>query len=213
MLLVLLSKFLGRVLAWLPESLLALVAKGAGTAIYHLPIRRSREMRSNLHHAFPERDAAWQRRVGKLTSARLVEMAFFALATAFLSRRWFENHLIIEPRDRENFLEAARGGGLFLLPHTTLYEMLSAMPAVLRLGDGHGVIYRPLKQSGLDRWVKATRERWGMRLISRKEGFASMLNMLRNGMTLTLLFDQNTGKRGNLFFFSIAWHRERNCPV
>ena len=197
---VLLSKLLGRLLAWMPLPSVACGARLIGWMLYHLPVQRSRAMKSNLHHAFPEKDDAWRKRVGKQTSARLVEMALYALASPFLSRRWFETHLRI-PDDVRTRMEEASQGAIILLPHVTLFEMMSAVPAVFPGAEGHSAVYRPLDNAALDDWIRQSRERWGICLLSRRDGVNQMIRSLRTGRCLTLLFDQNTGKRGNLFFF------------
>lgn len=158
-------------------------------------------MRSNLDHAFPERDRAWKDRVGRMTSARLVEMALFAMASPFFSREWYVTHLELPDEDRERMRESTTTGAVVLLPHVTLFEMMGAIPAILPEGEGHSAVYRPLKQPALDRWVKESREKWGIRMISRKDGFAGVVRPIRDGKCLTLLFDQNTGRQGCLIYF------------
>ena len=63
--LLLLLQFLGRVAAHSPEGLLRLLSHGLGDGIFLLLTRRRRLILSNLHHAFPERDEAWRRRLGR----------------------------------------------------------------------------------------------------------------------------------------------------
>ncbi len=201
MFLVFLTKLVGRVLALLPEWINVSLARSIGLLIYHLPIARAREVKSNLHHAFPEKDEAWRVRVGKETSARLVEMALFALASPFLSRRWFESRITIDDDVRERMLHAVAEGGIFLLPHVTLFEMMSAVPVVFPEGKGHGAVFRPLNQAPLDRWIKESRERWGIEMLSRRGGVGELMGRVREKGGLTLLFDQNTGKRGCLVYF------------
>ena len=71
--------------------------------------------------------------------------------------------------------------------------LLSPVP----LGE-FGVIFRPLKQAPVDAYVKRTRERFGMELLSRRAGFQSALRILRQGGTVGLLFDQSAGDEGSL---------------
>ena len=59
-------------------------------------------------------------------------------------------------------------------------------------------IYRPLDNPAVDAWVKRTRERFGMRLLSRKEGFQEAMKVLRRQGCVGLLFDQNAGLQGAL---------------
>ncbi len=196
-----LAKLLGWILARVPEPVVSGIVKGAAWIIVRLPIERCHELKSNIHHAFPDKDSDWRDQLATRTTARLVEMAFFALASPFLSKRWFERHLEITPEVRERLLGSRQSGAIVLLPHVTLFEMMAAIPAVFPEGAGSAAAFRPLKQGGMDAYVKRTRERWGIRLLSRRDGMRSMARCVREGKSLTLLFDQNTGKRGVLFYF------------
>ncbi|MDB2347117.1 MAG: glycosyltransferase family 9 protein [Verrucomicrobiales bacterium] len=194
-------KLIGRVLASMPMSFVACFAQMIGRAIYKLPIARMRAMRSNLHHAFPDKDSDWRARVGKLTSVYLIEMATFALASPFLSRRWFEENLTMTDDVRERLRSGAMGGGINLMPHMTYFEMTGAVPALIPEAVGHPSIFRPLKQPAISDWVKSTRERWGLRMLSRKEGMRPIMKAVRDGKCLTVLFDQNAGSSGTLIYF------------
>src|SRR5205823_1520230 len=49
-----------------------------------------------------------------------------------------------------------------------------------------------------DALVKSSRARYGMRLLSRKDGFAEALKILRRRGIVGILFDQNAGMQGAL---------------
>jgi ADP-heptose:LPS heptosyltransferase len=61
-----------------------------------------------------------------------------------------------------------------------------------------GVIYRPLKNPKLDQWIQRSRERFGFKMLSRKEGLIKAGKLLKDKQWLSLLFDQNAGKVGTL---------------
>jgi lipopolysaccharide heptosyltransferase II len=61
-----------------------------------------------------------------------------------------------------------------------------------------GVIFRPLDNPTADAWVKSTRERHGLRLLSRKDGLAESFRILRRKGVVGVLFDQNAGLQGAL---------------
>ncbi|OHE73052.1 MAG: hypothetical protein A2Y14_02670 [Verrucomicrobia bacterium GWF2_51_19] len=88
-----------------------------------------------------------------------------------------------------------------LVPHFSLMEMITAMPLILDYERPAGVIYRPLGMRWIERWVKRTRERFGLKLLSRKEGFLEAQAILRQGGAVAVLFDQNAGARGLLTTF------------
>jgi ADP-heptose:LPS heptosyltransferase/lauroyl/myristoyl acyltransferase len=160
-------------------------------------------MRSNLHHAFPEKSDVWRKRVAHLTSERLIEMAVYSLMSPYLSKHWYERHFEMASDVRAAFREAVGSdrGGVILMPHVCLNEMMTSSPTVLEEIAGQPIIYRPNDQPAFDRWLKRTRERWGMKLLSRKDGLREVSGAVRSGKLLTILFDQNSGKRGYLFHF------------
>ncbi len=192
---------MGRLLAATPEPLLRAAAALGGEMILWLAPRRRRVLRSNLHHAFPERPRAWRRAVARECSRRLVETALLSLAAPFLSERRIRTIARLGPsvdalaRD----LSASPRPVVLATLHLALWEsqtwlkLLSPTPL-----PEFGIIFRPLDNPGLDAFVKRTRERHGMRLLSRKQGFAEALAILRGRGCVGILFDQNAGMQGAL---------------
>jgi len=194
-------KLLGWILARIPEPILGSVASGLGTLIFSVLPRRRRIVLSNLVHAFPEMDASEIRRLGRESCQRLVETALLSLASPFLDNLRLQKiawagpgveAMLVERRDnpRPTVLASAH---LAYWEAQTWLGLLSQTP----IGD-FGVIYRPLDNPRADAFVRQTRERFGMRLLSRKEGFAQALKILRNQGCVGLLFDQNAGLQGAL---------------
>jgi heptosyltransferase-2 len=91
---------------------------------------------------------------------------------------------------------------VLFVPHFTLMEMMTAVTlAAPALGDRPWVtLYRPLNQPAADAWVKAARERFGMRLASRREGFGELMRNVREGGVSSILFDQKVQSGGRLTF-------------
>jgi len=194
-----LLKFLGWLTARTPESWLEGLARILGDVIYLGP--RGRLVRSNLHHAFPERDEAWRREIGRESCRRLVETALLSLATPYLDSARCRTLVSSSPAVLAAFAEHRRDPAATLIcsPHLAYWEAQTAIG--LTLPDPlpeFGTIFRPLKQPALDRFVKASRERFGLRLLSRKEGFAEALKILRRRGLVGILFDQNAGDGGAL---------------
>jgi heptosyltransferase II len=88
---------------------------------------------------------------------------------------------------------------LICSPHIAYWEAQTAMPLVVPAPfPEFGIIYRPLDNAAADAFVKNSREHFGMRLLSRKEGFAEALKILRRKGFVGVLFDQNAGLQGAL---------------
>jgi ADP-heptose:LPS heptosyltransferase len=59
-----------------------------------------------------------------------------------------------------------------------------------------GVIYRPFNSKPLEKFIKKSRERFGIKLLSRKSGIIEAMRLLREKGVVALLFDQNAGCSG-----------------
>lgn len=84
-------------------------------------------------------------------------------------------------------------------PHMAYWESLTWMGIFTSTPlPEFGVIFRPLNNPTADAWVKATRERFGMRLLSRKTGLQEAFKLLKRKAVVGVLFDQNAGMQGAL---------------
>ena len=200
----LLLQTLGWTLAHLPEWLLQGLSAVLGEALYWIAGRRRRLTHSNLAHAFPERPPAWRRAIARDGSRQLVETGLLSLAAPYLSEARIRTIARLAPSTdtlvRE--LSARPRPVVFATLHLALWEsqtwlkLLSPVPL-----PEFGIIFRPLENAAANEFVQSTRERFGMRLLSRKEGFAEALKILRGQGCIGILMDQNAGMQGVLTTF------------
>lgn len=197
----LLLKSFGWLTAHSPAWALRAFAVVAGDGIFFCLPRRRRLILSNLHHAFPERPAAWHRAIGRESCRRLIETGLLSLATPFLDEARYRRIITASPE-----LVAAYSlhhdnpaATLICSPHLAYWEAQTAMALVVPgpLPE-FGTIFRPLDNPAADALVKTSRERFGIKLLSRKEGFAEALKILRRRGFVGILFDQNAGLQGAL---------------
>jgi heptosyltransferase-2 len=192
---------LGRLLAMTPEAVLRAAAAVGGELILWLAPRRRRLLRSNLHHAFPGKPRAWRRGVARESSRRLVETALLSLAAPFLSESRIRSIASLGPSTDALARElVARPRPVVLATlHMALWESQTwfTFLSPVQLPE-FGIIFRPLDNPSMDAFVKRSRERHGMRLLSRREGFAQALGILRGNGCVGVLFDQNAGDQGAL---------------
>ncbi len=194
-------KFLGWLVAHTPEPLLQAFSAALGDFVFFALRRRRRLVLSNLHHAFPERPADWHRAIGRTSCRRLVETGLLSLATPFLDARRFREIVSASPELLASFAEyrADPQATVFGAPHLAYWEAETALPLVVPAPfPDFGIIYRPLDNAAADAFVKRSREHFGMRLLSRKDGFAEALKILRRRGFVGILFDQNAGMQGAL---------------
>lgn len=196
-----LLKFIGWLTARSPEILLRGLTSALGAFIYFGLTRRRQLILSNLHHAFPERSAAWRRGIARESCRRLVETALLSLATPYLSAARFRTMVTASPAALAAFQrhEQDPAPTLICSPHLAYWEAQTAIGVTIpgKLPE-FGTIFRPLDHPAVDAFVKSSRERFGLRLLSRKEGFAEALKILRRRGFVGILFDQNAGMGGAL---------------
>jgi heptosyltransferase II len=192
---------LGRLLALTPEAVLRMVAALGGELILWLAPRRRRLLRSNLHHAFPDRPRSWRRGIARESSRRLVETTMLSIAAPYLGDGRIRRIAGLGPSVDSLARDLAANPRPVVLAtlHLALWEsqtwlkFLSPVPL-----PEFGIIFRPLDNPAADAFVKRTRQRHGMRLLSRREGFAQALGILRGRGCVGVLFDQNAGLQGAL---------------
>lgn len=194
-------KVLGWMIAHAPEPVLRMLAAVIGDFIFFGLRRRRRLVLSNLHHAFPEKPAAWHRAIGRESCRRLIETGLLSLATPFLSAERSRQIVSAMPELIASYTEhqATPTATLICSPHLAYWEAQTWMSLMIPVAlPEFGTIYRPLDNAAADAFVKASRERFGLRLLSRKEGFAEALKILRRKGYVGVLFDQNAGLQGAL---------------
>jgi len=195
---------IGQFLAVLPEGLLAAICRGLGWLVATVPGRRRRTLLSNLHHAFPDQTPAQRRALAVESARRSVEMGLFVLISPRLSKQRLLRHVSLDPAMRQHFVELQKSPHplVVLTPHFSLLEANTFFPALV---EGPvleiAAVYRPFDIPGLEAYVKQTRERWGLRLLSRKDGNYQAVDVLRRNGLVVLLFDQNAGSSGALTLF------------
>lgn len=92
--------------AWLltrlPEAFARLNATLIGEILWLL---RGKVIRRNLAKAFPDKDAAWVRRIGRTSCRRTAEMGLFSIASRLMSAAEVRDRIILD----ESVLSAEHG--------------------------------------------------------------------------------------------------------
>ncbi len=201
-----LAIILGSFFAYTPQFIAHAVAYVAGSVIYYIFPNRRRTMLANLYYAFPDKSNTWRRKIALESCRRMAELALFLVSSPFFSKKRIQS--ILELTDSAQvFLKkstTSKRPCIFLVPHFSLTEAI-ALYRGCAAGENDkretGVIFRPLNNKRLDQWIKETRERLGVKLLSRKEGFSEAINILRRNGMVGILFDQNAGDPGVLGTF------------
>lgn len=191
----------GWILARLPQRVVAGIAWLLGGLTYALLSSRRRLIHSNLQHAFPERSPAWRRAIARECVRRFVETALLSLATPHLDGARMRHIVRLGPGVVATFDEhrSKPFAAVIGAPHFAHWECQTAQPLLAASPTPeYAAIYRPIDNPSADAWIKKTRERFGMRLLSRREGFAEAVRILRRNGFVGILYDQNAGNQGSL---------------
>ncbi len=201
-----LVQVIGWLIARCPEFLLAAASRVIGAALYYGYPARRRLMLTSLGHSFPERDPAWRRRIALTSCVRVVETGFLSLGAPFLSEKRIRRMASASQATRSYFEDVVKKRHPVVLGtvHLAYWEGLTWLRAFVTpaLADTEIVtIFRPLRTPALDDWLRRTRERFGVRMISRKAGLHAALHTLQRNGIASILFDQSAGSHGYLTKF------------
>ena len=137
--------------AWLltrlPEAFARLNAVLLGEILWLL---RGKVIRRNLAKAFPDKDVAWVRRIGRTSCRRTAEMGLFSIASPLMSEAEIRDRTIVDDSmlSSEHGMPPKGTGTVLFVPHFALMEMMTAAPLLSpELAKREWVaVYRPLDQ-------------------------------------------------------------------
>lgn len=195
-------KITGWLIAHTPEPLLHFFSWLLGPAVLLIPERR-RLVYSNLHHAFPERDASWHRRIAFKSSRRLIETSLMSLASPYISDERILRISTITPELKamldQHLRNPARAPLSIGSLHMAYWECNPWIGMFLaKYNLPMGIVFRPLRNKKLNDWVKSSRERHGIKMYSRREGLFEIFRIMRRQGMTTILYDQNAAGSGTL---------------
>jgi len=162
---------------------------GVGRLFYYVDRRHRMIAQRNLARVYPDKPRRERLRLARESFAELGRTLFelphvFLRSKAFLLSR-------IEVSGEEAFREAMQAGkGVILTAcHHSNWE-LGALSFSM-LGYESDIIYRPLRQPALERFLKQARERFGAHLQSRHEGLRWLPKAIRAGHCIAVMVDQH----------------------
>jgi KDO2-lipid IV(A) lauroyltransferase len=190
----------------LPEWALALLLRGLVGVARPLDLRRERAAHEFLRQALGELPP---KELARLTRAAWLQLLRVSVETERLFLRVPPERLAqhfeveISPAARAAF--AARRGVLIASPHLGNWEAPLALLQNLGLHPAYGIA-KPPKNRFLSKALQASRERRGVRILSRKGAMAAAPAILKAGGTIAMVIDQRTSGRALLvpFFGRLA---------
>lgn len=203
-----LLKVLGWIIALTPEWILHALTLVIAELIYWASPKRRRLILSNLHHVYPDKPGIWHTKMAKTCLRRLTETGFLSLATPYLSEKRIRKIAHLSNNYKTWLTQTSaktkdeQKPVVYVGMHLALWESLTWLPLLspVKIPE-YGIIFRPLDSEKADDYVRTTRGRFGMKLLSRKEGFAQAMRILRDKGCIGILIDQNAGMQGALTTF------------
>ena len=200
-----LLKSLGFIFANSPEWAVNALCRFVGWLIYAFPSRRINVAFSNVCHCFPGMPREEVNKTVFESCCRMVEMALFVLSSPYISKDRLKKNVVIS---REVLGELEKNSKnprptVLMIPHFAMMETITMFPLLVDIPIPQtGVFYRPFHNKDLEGWIKESRERFGVELVSRKGGVLGAIDFLKKNGILAVLFDQNAGGAGatSLFF-------------
>ncbi|ATX82042.1 KDO2-lipid IV(A) lauroyltransferase [Mariprofundus ferrinatatus] len=185
----LLVKSLFFLLQLLPVRLVGAFGAGLGRLFYLIDGRHRTIVLRNLDRIYPERESAWKIRIAHESFAELGRTMLETPHVFMRSREYLLSR--IEMEGEEAFRDAvAQGKGVILTAmHHSNWE-LGALSFSM-MGYETDIIYRPLRQESLDKFLLDSRTRFGAHLRSRNEGLRWLPKALKNGHAIAVMVDQH----------------------
>ena len=154
-------------------------------------------------------------------------MANFLSSICLLNKGKKQLNNAIEIENLELFEKTYAGnkGVIVLFPHMGPWELITQFPNIFSsiIEPGQmGSLYRPLNNYYTNRWYLRQRQRNGMKLYSRDDGFLSMIRFLKKQSVLFVPFDQRLregvavplfGKPAQTPNLSTLFYRKTQAPV
>ncbi|MBL4576714.1 MAG: hypothetical protein JKY51_11600 [Opitutaceae bacterium] len=197
-------KGIGFLLGYSPEFVPKSISSLLGYFIYYARPFKRRIILSNLHHCFPESRHGWRRRIALQNCCQNIETRILRLVIPVLTKERLSSILHIPTKSRATLKEIAVSNRPFILcsPDLGSWELITTFPESLdHPFPETGIVYRPFKDEALNQWIVKSREKSGITLLSRREGFTEGMKLLRAGNGLGILFDQNDGSQETLSLF------------
>ncbi|RMG93080.1 MAG: lauroyl acyltransferase [Zetaproteobacteria bacterium] len=182
-------KLLFHLLRWLPVRLAGGLGAGLGRMAYWLDARHRRIALRNLGRIYPSRSLNWRRNTARECFAELGRTLFELPHVFQRSRDFLLSRIEIEGEQAFREAYERRRGVLVNACHHSNWELGALMFSVL--GYHCAQLYRPLRQPGLDSFLKRCRERFGTELHSRYQGLRWMTRHLRQGGVVAMMIDQH----------------------
>jgi len=189
-------RFLGFAVRPFPLAAIFRAGQALGLFGYYVAGPYRRLALHNLTIAFgEEKDAAELRRLCRRHFRNLVANLLCSLKIATLSREQVRSIVTVENLETLHAVLEEKSSYVALVSHIGNWELLAQILPVLCPAPV-GTVYQRLGNRYIDADVRSMRQRRGLQLFERKEGFQGAIKALRGGRSIGVLMDQHAGDKG-----------------
>ena len=174
---------------WLPVRVAGGIGAGIGRVAYHLIRKHRRITLGNLARIYPDKGRAWRQRTARESFAELGRSLFEFPHIFLRSRRFLMSRVKVEGEAAFQQAMAEGKGVVLIAAHHSNWELGALMFSML--GYGSSIIYRPMKQTAIERYLLACRQRFGAVMRSRWEGIRWLKQDLQAGHSIAIMIDQH----------------------
>ncbi len=152
-------------------------------------------VRRNLRIAFPRKSAGEIDELAKAHFRQLGANIFSSIKVAEMKSAEIDQHVEIEGLDRMKAVFASGRGVVMMISHLGNWELFAQLAHHLP-GRELATIYQPLGNRLIDADIRRTRGRRGVQPLSRRQGFAVAMRILKEKGLVGVLVDQHAGDGG-----------------
>jgi len=157
--------------------------------------KRLARAEENLVEAFPGMDREDRRRLALGSYAHIFRLGVeFAFMPRLLNFDGWVRHLTLGDLAPAVKYMLTERPCILITGHIGNWELIGS--AISMLGFPLHAVYRPLDLKPLDRWVRESRSRQGLTMVSKFGAVGELPQAIRAGKPLGLVADQNGGDRG-----------------
>jgi len=189
-----LFRLLSAILLAVPEAVALRAGAFLGRVAGSVLRLRRRVVDANLRMAFPERPAAWRRRVARSSYAHLGREAAAMFRMSGMDPASIVVRTEVEGLDALRDALAEGKGVVLLTGHLGSWEMGGA--AIAAHGFPVVGVAKPMANRRFDADLTAARERLGMEIVDTGAAPKRALRALGEGKVVGLVADQNAGRNG-----------------
>ena len=152
---------------------------------------RAKKMNENLKLVYPESSEEWRR---EIISKVYENLAWTLTETLALQRDHSQAFQWVKKFNKLEFLEKfidEKQGVIFLTCHLGNWELFGSWFAQYEIKRGHElhVVYQETHDMDISNYIRETREKGSMRMMSKDVSVIKMAHMLKNGAHIAVLND------------------------